>query len=351
MIRSRIRFFIAAGMILTSQLSLSAQTNSGSLDFQEVYDLIHQHAAGVSETELNRAAVKGLVAALGPKVSLVTKNSGANVEAETNLLTQTTMFDGNIAYLRIARVDAGLDKAVSAAYQQLNATNKVSGIVLDLRYAEGSDYKAAAATAELFVGKNEPLLNWGEGVVSSHEKTNALTMPVGILVNHETAGAPEALAAVLRETGSGLILGSPTAGAAMVMQDYPLKNGDHLRIVSAPVALGDGSALSTHGIKPDIDVTVSEEVERAFYADAFLVVSNRVASLSVTNQLNGTNPATPHVRFNEAELVRERKAGENPDEEVAKRAPEPQVPVVSDPALARALDLLKGLAVVRQNNS
>ena len=28
----------------------------------------------------------------------------------------------------------------------------------------------------------------------------------------------------------------------------------------------------------------------------------------------------------------------------------PQVPVVSDPVLARALDLLKGLAVVRQNN-
>jgi hypothetical protein len=34
---------------------------------------------------------------------------------------------------------------------------------------------------------------------------------------------------------------------------------------------------------------------------------------------------------------------------MAKRPPEPQVPVVSDPALARALDLLKGLAVVREN--
>jgi hypothetical protein len=49
--------------------------------------------------------------------------------------------------------------------------------------------------------------------------------------------------------------------------------------------------------------------------------------------------------------VREHRAGESPDEQTAKRPPEPQVPVVSDPALARALDLLKGLAVVRQNNS
>ncbi len=349
MTRSRISLFIAALVILTGQLPLPAQTNGSSLDFQEVYDLIRQHAVGMSESELNRAAVKGLVSALGPKVSLVTKESGTNAEAETKLLTQATMFDGNIAYLRITRVDDGLAKAVSAAYQQLNATNKVSGIVLDVRYADGMDYKAATATADLFVGKNEPLLNWGEGVVSSQEKTNALTMPVGVLVNHETAGASEALAAILRETGSGLILGSPTAGQAMIMQDYPLKNGEHLRIASAPVTLGDGSALSAQGIKPDIDVTVSEESERAFYADAFLVVSNRVASLSATNQVNGTNP--PRVRFNEAELVREHKAGENIDEETAKRPPEPQAPVVSDPALARALDLLKGLAVVRQNNS
>jgi C-terminal processing protease CtpA/Prc len=350
MTRFRISFFFAAGIILAGQVSLPAQTNSASLDFQEVYNLIRQHAAGVSEAELNRAAVKGLLTALGPKVSLATKDSGTDT-AGTPLVTQTTMFDGNIAYLRIARVDDGLAKAVSAAYQQLSSTNKVSGIILDVRYADGSDYQAATATADLFVGKNQPLLNWGEGVVSSHEKSNALTMPVGILVNHETAGAPEALAAMLRETGSGLILGSPTAGAAMAMQDYPLKNGEHLRIASAPVTLGDGSALSGRGIKPDIDVTVSVEAERAFYADAFLVVSNPVASLSATNKLKGTNPATPYIRFNEAELVRERKAGENPDEETAKRPPEPQVPVVSDPALARALDLLKGLAVVRQNNS
>jgi C-terminal processing protease CtpA/Prc len=139
----------------------------------------------------------------------------------------------------------------------------------------------------------------------------------------------------------------------MVTQNFPLKDGEHLRIGSAPVTLGDGSVLSTQGVKPDIDVTVSVEAERAFYADAFLVVSNsnKVAGASTTNQANGTNQSAQHVRFNEAELVREHKAGENPEEETAKRPPEPQVPVVSDPALARALDLLKGLAVVRLSNS
>jgi hypothetical protein len=130
-----------------------------------------------------------------------------------------------------------------------------------------------------------------------------------------------------------------------------LKNGDQLRIASAPITLGDGSSLPAQGIKPDIDVTVGQKAERAFYADAFLVVpdTNGVAGVSGTNQPNAGNQSSQYVRFNEAELVREHNAGENPEEQMAKRPPEPPVPVVSDPALARVLDLLKGLAVVREN--
>jgi hypothetical protein len=331
-----------------AQVSVPAQTNETAPNFQEVYDLIRQHATGVSEAELNRAAVEGMVTALGPKVSLVTNNSPAATEHQS--LTQSTLFEGDIAYLRIARVEEGLAKAVRDAYGQLTSSNKVSGIVLDLRYADGSGYAAAAAVADLFVSKNEPLLNEGKGVISSREKKDAITTPVAVLINHKTAGAPEALAAMIRETGTGLILGSPTAGAAMVMQEFPLKDGERLRIGSAPITLGDGTPLPTQGIKPDIDVAVSEKVERDFYADAFLVVpdKNQVAGASTTNTANTT---PPYYRLNEAELVREHKAGENPEEQTAKRPPEPQAPVVSDPALARALDLLKGLAVVRSGNS
>jgi len=349
MTRSRNGLILAVLLALAAQVSSPAATTNSSPDFQEVYDLIRQHSAGMSPEELNRAAVQGLLAALGPgKVELGTNNSAANTV--TNPVSETILFDGNIAYLRISRVEYGLAKAVRTVIEQLQATNKVSGIVLDGRYARGSGYKAAVDTVDLFVSKSQPLLDWGGGgMVSSHEKTDAITVPVGVLVNHETAGAAEALAAMVREAGAGLILGSRSAGNALVMQDFPLKDGEHLRIGSAPVTLGDGKALSMQGVKPDIDVTVGVEAERAFYADAFLIVSNQAAGTSATNRPSGTNQT--RVRFNEAELVREHRAGESPEDQTAKRPPEPQVPVVSDPALARALDLLKGLAVVRQNNS
>jgi hypothetical protein len=334
--------------------SIIAQTNGASPDFQDVYNLIRQHAAGVSEAELNRAAVQGLIAALSPQVLLVTNDNAGNAESEKPLINQAKVFEGDIAYLRIAHVGHGIADAVSASYEKLGSTNKISGVVLDLRYTDGTDYPSAASTADLFVGKSEPLLNWNGSLVSSHQKTNAITVPIAVLVNHQTAGASEALAAMLRETGSALILGGRTAGRAMLTQDYPLANGDRLRIASAPISLGDGVRLSTDGLKPDIDITVSGDDERAFYADAFFAVPKTNQPPGSSNQVaSETNESLERVPFNEAELVREHKAGENPDGEdkPIKHEPEVKVPIVSDPALARALDLLKGLAVVRQGRS
>src|SRR5579871_5230723 len=253
------RGFIAVCILLSGLLSTFAQTNGASPNFQDVFNLIRQHATGVNETELNRAAVKGLIAELSPQVTLVTNETSGHAASDTPPITQQKLFDGDIAYLRIAHVSPGLADAVTSAYQQLTSTNKVSGVVLDLRYTDGSDYSAAASAADLFVGKSEPLLNWNGSVVSSHEKSTAITVPVAVLVNRQTSGASEALAAMLRETGSALILGSRTAGGAMLTQDYPLPNGDHLRIPSAPITLGDGVRLSTDGLKPDIDVTIAVE--------------------------------------------------------------------------------------------
>ena len=83
------------------------------------------------------------------------------------------------------------------------------------------------------------------------------------------AGAAEALAAVIRETGTGLILGSRTAGQAAIAEEFPLKNGQRLRVATAPIQLGDGSSLSLEGVNPDITVQVTSEAERTYYADAF----------------------------------------------------------------------------------
>jgi C-terminal processing protease CtpA/Prc len=351
---------LLAGFLLTLVAVPGVWAQSGgdpaaAPDFREVYDAIRSHATGLSEAELNRAAVEGLVSVLSPRVMLLTNSSAAKPSKDLPLVSQALTMEGEIAYIRVERVGPGLSKAVREAWQLLARTNKLKGVALDLRYTDGDDYAAAADTVDLFVKRNLPLLNWGNGLVKSKEKTDAISVPVAVLVNRFTSRASEALAAAMRETGAGLILGGRTAGQAMVAQDFALKNGAQLRIGTAPVQLGDGSALSTQGIKPDITVEVTAEEERAYYGDPYKfpgrIDLSAGVGLTLTNQPGATNRPLRRPRLNEAELVRERREGLSEGDLTGAREHEPDKPVVVDPALARALDLLKGLAVVRQSRS
>jgi C-terminal processing protease CtpA/Prc len=195
------------------------------------------------------------------------------------------------------------------------------------------------------------LLDWGKGMARSSDKAEKIGVPLAVLVNGKTAAAAEALAAALRQAGAGLVLGSRTAGQATIAQEYPLKNGERLRIASTPVLLGDGSSLSSKGVQPDISVNVSLEDDRAYFADAFREPAARSAAPASTNNLAGSTRVR-RPRFNEAELVRERRNGVPVDSELAGTdESDSEKPVVRDPVLGRALDFLKGLNLVRSTRS
>jgi hypothetical protein len=333
-----------------------AETTNQLSEFHEVYDLIRENLSTLKPEELDHAAAVGLAAALSPRVWLLTNGAPASEAVSTNgpLIAKAIMYEGQIAYVRITRVADGLPEELKKACQALASTNKLNGVVLDLRFANGDDYAAAAAAADLFIRKEQTLLNWGTGEYHSKLSDDDITLPVAALVNRKTAGAAEALAAIFRQAGAGLILGGKTAGQASVAREFPLKNGDRLEIATARIMLGDGTALTPQGVSPDIAVQVSPADERAYYADAFKVIakaesSPSLSNLTATNASSATNRTARRPRFNEAELVRERREGVNLDSDLpAEREAEPDKPVVRDPALARALDVLKGLAVVRQ---
>ena len=351
---TRFGFYWFTALLLVTLPTRSAETN-GTPDFKEVYDLVRAHLAGATDAELNRAAIEGLLESLRGKVALVGGQAGPT-RTNAPLVSKSTVLDSKVAYIRVGRVDSGLAKAFDAAFQKLGGTNQLEGVVLDLRFAYGEDYAAVAAVADLFLGQARPLLDWGNGMVKSGLNANAIKVPVAVTINHETRGAAEALAAVLREAGVGLILGSTSAGQAMISQEFDLKDGERLRIATSPVKLGDGTLLTGAGVKPDIAVAVTAEDERTYFENAY-------AQITKTNLLGGTelseigapeetNRPSRRPRPTEADLVRARREGTNLDADSQfVRDSEPQKPLIRDPALARAVDLLKGLAVVRRSRS
>ena len=222
------RFFSLSALALAAWFAAGGSLRADMIpprgpapDFKEVYELLRTNLPGATAENLNRAAIEGLLSQFPGKVSLV----GGAADGSAGLqggpaLSKSVVIEGNVAYLRIGRVAASLADELSAAYRALTGTNKIAGVVLDLRFADGSDDAAAQAAAKLFAAKK------------------ITAGPLAVLVNGETRGAAEALAAALRQAGAGLIIGSPTAGEAMAFREFPLSNGERLRIATAPANSG-----------------------------------------------------------------------------------------------------------------
>jgi hypothetical protein len=346
---------IVTGIVFASCCFAGMQARGASTNelpkFDEVFELLRANLAGTDPAELDRAAVKGLLSQLQSLATL----SGESKDSPggTPAAMRTAMFDNAYGYVRIGEVAAGTDKQVKKAWQQLSSSNQLKGIVIDLRFAGGSDYAAAAALADLFFTTEKPLLDFGDGMRKSTAKTDAFSLPLAVLVNRQTTGAAEAFAGVLRHADVGLLIGTNTAGKATIGKEFPLKTGQRLWIATSLVKLANGKSFPSGGLQPDIQVEVSPQDEQAYFEDAYKLLpkAGHVAGSSTNINLSVTN-RLPRRRTSEAELVRMHRDGELPDPDAAPpRNKELPPQVVYDPALARAIDLLKGLAVVQQFRS
>src|SRR5437879_3935355 len=178
-------YLVVAGLLRTFSTAVVFGADSGSeaLEFKEIYDLIRAHAPEVNQAELDRAAANALVSALAPKVVLVGSEAGPTEPGPA--LLKVNLFDGDILYFRVSQVAEGLAQSLRKNYVAAAGTNKLKGVALDLRFASGEDYAAAARAADVFISKERPLLNWASESARSKEKSDAITLPVAVLVNHQ----------------------------------------------------------------------------------------------------------------------------------------------------------------------
>jgi hypothetical protein len=340
-------------VLLSVSLTASASITNDLPRFEELYKLLRQNLGGVNASELDQAAVKGLIRELQPQALLGVE--GANSVASSPIgLARTRLYDNSYIYFGVNSISEDLGEKMMAAYHDIAATNKakLKGVVLDLRFANGSNYSAAAKVADVFFNNEQPLLDWGTESVHATKKRNAITVPVALLVNHQTSGAAEALAAVLRDTNAGLLIGSSTAGHASVYKSFPLTSGEKLQIATAQIKVANKKVLSG-ALKPDIAINVSAEDEKTWLSDPYKQLHKpETAKETDVDSIagDGTSNAPIRRRINEAELLRQQREGIDSDDTTEDRAKArtDTTPVLSDPVLLRGLDLLKGLSVVQQ---
>jgi C-terminal processing protease CtpA/Prc len=309
----------------------------------EVAKLVREHLTGVTAEQLQAASAEDLLARLGERARLLEDYEEPAGNEPT--VAAAEVLEEHFAYLRLAEVGRDAVTNVLQRLTELRAAGTVTGAVLDLRFAGGRDFVVAARLAGVFLPPSTPLFDWGDGLHLSSAPTNQFPRPLAVLVNAQTRGAAEAVAAILRHAGAALLIGDTTAGDAAVVTDVNLSTGQRLRLTQGRVRLPDGQFLSAAGVVPDLRLPLDAAVERAFLRDPFTAIRSQTNSPTATNSI--TTVVRVRKRLTEADLVRERERTAT-DPKATPAAAEPvAAPVVRDPVLARGLDFLKGQTLVR----
>ena len=250
--------------------------------------------------------------------------------------------EGEIGYIRITsfneQTTPGLENAIESIEEELG--DKLQGFVLDLRNNPGGLLSEAISVSDAFLNRGEIVSTRGRDPEQA-DRWNASSgdlaegHPIVVLINGGSASASEIVAGALQDHDRAIVMGTQSFGKGSVQTVVPLGSHGAMRLTTSRYYTPAGRSIQATGIAPDILVE-----------QARLEVLETNGSGRSEADLRGAlvNPDEENGDASNGEGADEsgEAAGDDEDSQEAKADT-----AIDDYQLARALDLLKGLALYR----
>ncbi|MCX6807828.1 MAG: S41 family peptidase [Patescibacteria group bacterium] len=211
--------------------------------------------------------------AKGTSAKLLILHEGANETSELSIIRDEIHLNSlyvnkntdGILEISISQFDKdtprelakGIDQAISAS------GSAISGVLLDLRGNVGGFFDGAISVAGEFLEPGTIVVKENNRGTISVKKARGLGrlkgLPMVVLINKGTASAAEILAGALRQSGNATLVGITTYGKGTVQEIIEFPDGSALKVTVAEWLLPDGKPVNSIGIKPDIEVELSDE--------------------------------------------------------------------------------------------
>jgi hypothetical protein len=287
----------------------------------------------LKDQEINRATLEGLLTRLRGGAMLL---PGKTTKPELPAPFYSEVLGNHIGYVRLGSLTNDNLHALEKALTDFNS-KKVDALVVDLRDTNSNDFDIAAEMTKCFVGKGKPLWITRKTVAHqdrtfTNERDPVFQGIVMVLIDGETSGPAEAMAAALKAHGQALLIGQPSAGRAVEYSDFPLSSGKILRIAVGEVMGPNGQSLFPGGVKPDVPVELSPAQK------------HQIFTLSLQRGLTTFVFERERPHFNEAALI----AGTNPELDIRQQRRNPD-DSLHDAVLQRAVDVITSLAVFQKH--
>jgi len=157
--------------------------------------------------------------------------------------------DNQIGYVKLDRFTRDAPQEVEAALDEMQASEALQGIVLDLRDNPGGLLRAAVRITELFVPQGAVIVSTrgraGDDETSYESDRVPLLpdMPLVVLVNGQSASASEIVAGALQDHDRGVVMGTTTYGKGLVQNVRSLPHNTALKLTTAQYYTPSGRTI------------------------------------------------------------------------------------------------------------
>lgn len=166
------------------------------------------------------------------------------------------VIEDNIGYIKILQFNDNTYVNMKAALKELLAEN-VEGIVVDVRNNPGGSLSEALKITDYFVPKGSPIVHIdykGDRKETYRSQLKKIDLPLVVLVNGGSASASEIFAGAIKDTESGVIVGTKTYGKGTVQTVTPTPNGGGIKLTIAEYLTPNERKIDDVGLTPDIIV-------------------------------------------------------------------------------------------------
>ena len=142
-----------------------------------------------------------------------------------------------IGYIKLDRFSESTSGELGDRLKKLDAPN-LTGLILDLRDNPGGLLTQAIEVADFFLGKREKIVSTKgrlEGTARDYnaQTTEALRIPIVVLINRHSASASEIVAGALQDHDRAVIVGETSFGKGLVQSVYNLDNNTGMALTTA----------------------------------------------------------------------------------------------------------------------
>ncbi len=174
------------------------------------------------------------------------------------------LINDDVAYIKLYHFSEKSDRNFrDAALEIINSSAK--RIILDLRSNPGGYLERAQDIAGWFLEVNQLVTTEDFGNSEENKEYKArgnsrlIDYPLVVLINKGSASASEILAAALRDNRNIQLIGETSYGKGSVQTLRQLSDGSSLKVTVARWLTPKGDHISEKGLKPDVEVELTEE--------------------------------------------------------------------------------------------